>query len=379
MRKIVIAPDSFKGSLTAPEVADAMAAGVRRVLPQAHIYSIPMADGGEGTVLALVAATRGRLVHAETVNPLGDPIVAGYGILGDDRTAVIEMAAASGLPLIPPQQRNPLKTTTYGTGLLIRHALDNGCRKIIVGIGGSATNDAGTGMAQALGVRFFDYRGDEIDDYMCGSKLADVKRIDMTGLHAAVPDCTITAACDVDNPLLGKNGCAHVYASQKGATPQMVAELEAAMNTFANVLETNIGTEIRDIPGTGAAGGLGAGLIAFLNATLQPGIDLVLEACRFKEQIQDASLILTGEGKLDTQTPFGKTIAGITKTASACKVPVVAIAGSIEHRDDLFDMGLLSYFSICPGPISLIDAMASGRQLISQATERVMRIMAQPH
>lgn len=371
--KIIIAPDSFKGSLTAAEAAEAMAQGVLAALPTAEIEKIPMADGGEGTVAALVAATDGRLVEATATGPQGKPVKGFYGILGNGTTAVIEMAAVSGLTLVPKAQKNPLHTTTFGTGELIRQALDAGCREFIIGIGGSATNDGGSGMAQALGVRFYREKNAEITTHMCGGLLDQVARIDLDGCHPAIRDSLFTVACDVANPLLGPKGCAHVYGPQKGATPEIVKQLDQAMSRYIDVVEETVGFSVRAIPGSGAAGGLGAGLMAFLDAKLKPGIELVLSASHFAERIRDASLILTGEGKLDYQTAFGKTIAGITRLASVQGLPVLALAGSVESHPSLYEMGLTSYFSLCTGPMTLDQAVGDGARLLQDTAERVMR------
>ena len=252
--KIVIAPDSFKGSMSATEAADAIERGVLSVFSNATTIKIPMADGGEGTVDALVASTNGRIIEKKATDPLGFPVNGKYGILGDEKTAVIEMASVSGLPLVPENKRNPLNTTTYGTGELIADALNAGCRNLIIGIGGSATNDCGTGMAQALGIKFLPPNGTEITQPMCGGLLTEIEKIDTTQIHPAVTESFITVACDVDNPLLGQKGCAHVYAPQKGATPEIVEKLENDMQKFADVLENETGRNVRNYPGAGAAG-----------------------------------------------------------------------------------------------------------------------------
>jgi len=374
--RIIIAPDSFKGSLSAEKVANAIEAGIRSAEPGIEAIKIPMADGGEGTVDALVSSTGGIIVHTKATDPLGREIKGRYGILGDEKTAVIEMAAVSGLPLVPPRLRNPLDTTTFGTGELINHALDLGCRKFIIGIGGSATNDAGTGMAQALGVIFRRADGSIIDENMRGGLLKEVASIDMTRMHAQINKCDITAACDVDNPLLGERGCAHIYSPQKGATPEIVEILEDSMKKFANVLERDTNRHVRNFPGSGAAGGLGAGLMAFLNAKLHPGIDLVLKAAQFEKRIVGAHLILTGEGKLDEQTVNGKTIAGITAAAKKYSIPVVAIVGKYIDSPKLLEMGLTSYFSICDGPNTLEYAMKNADLLIESLAKRLTRLLA---
>jgi len=372
--RIIIAPDSFKGSMTAAEAAAAIERGVLATLPNADTVKIPMADGGEGTVSALVASTNGRIAEKVAIDPLGKQIKGHYGILRDDKTAVIEMAAVSGLPLVPENQRNPLRTTTYGTGELIKDALDAGCREFIIGIGGSATNDCGTGMAQALGVKFLRADGSEITEHMCGGLLTQVAVVDMSKLHPAIKESHITVACDVDNPLFGAKGCAHVYAPQKGATPEIVEQLENAMKQFIEVAEKATGLSVRDYPGAGAAGGLGAGLMAFLGAELKPGIELVLKASDFANRITKADLILTGEGKLDHQTAFGKTIAGICAVAKQQGIPVIAFAGTVESTPNLYEMGLISFFSICNGPVTLDQAMSEGSTLLQNIVERVMSV-----
>jgi glycerate kinase len=371
--KIIIAPDSFKGSLTAKEAASAMARGVRAIAPNAEIDIIPLADGGEGTLEALVASTHGQFKQVGASDPLGRSINGQYGVLGDGKTIVIEMSVVSGLLLLKENERNPLFTTTYGTGQLIREALDSGCRELIVGIGGSSTNDCGAGMAQALGVRFFRNDKTEILDKICGKLLADVAAIDNSRIHPTVRSAHITVACDVRNPLLGENGCTYVYAPQKGAKPEIVKQLEKNMTSFIDIAEKTINRSVRDIPGAGAAGGLGAGLMLFLGAKLQPGIDIVMDACGFSERIKDADFILTGEGKIDSQTAFGKTIAGIASSAKLRKISVIAFAGKVENTDNLYRSGVISCHSISPKTMTLEQSMANAATLLQRAVERVMR------
>ncbi len=371
--KIVLAPDSYKGSLTAKEACDAMEAGIRRVLPEAEIVKVPMADGGEGTVQSLVDATGGRFMTRQVTNPLGEPVNAQYGILGDGKTAVIEMAEASGLYRIPADRRNPLVTTTYGTGELIRAALDQGCRKFILGIGGSATNDGGTGMAQALGVKFFDKEGRELP--FGGGSLGQLQRIDMSGVDPRLKDCEFTVACDVDNPLTGPNGASHVFGPQKGATPDMVVELDRNLAHYAKMIERDLGTSVSDLPGAGAAGGLGAAMVAFLGATLKRGVEIVVEATRLAEHVQGADLVLSGEGQIDFQTERGKTPFGVAKVAQKAGVPVILIAGSIGRGVEvLYQHGVQSVFSIVNRPMSLQEAMEQARDLLADATERIVRV-----
>ena len=376
--KIILAPDTFKESLSAAELCDAMDAGIKRVVEDAEVIHIPMADGGEGTVDALVSATGGQIEPAVVSGPLEDPITARYGILGDGATAVIEMAEASGLALVPPEQRDPLKTTTYGTGELILSALNRGCRKIIVGIGGSATTDCGTGMAQALGVRFLKDDGRQIEALMNGYLMGEVNDIDLTGLHPAVEQTEFLVACDVDNPLLGPRGAVYVYSPQKGASEDELEVLESRMRHVIGIIEDVTGRSVRDIPGTGAAGGLGAGLTAFLDAELKPGIDIVLEACKFRERIEGARLILTGEGKVDAQTAYGKTIAGVASIGNQMGIPVLVIGGQLsEGAEVLYESGVTSMFSICPGPMTLDYARENARKLVASSTERILRLFVE--
>ena len=355
--KVVIAPDSYKGSLTAAEVAEAMARGVRRLYPSAEVALVPMADGGEGTAQALVDATGGQLIPAVVTGPLGDPVAASFGLMGDGETAVIEMASASGLPLVPPALRNPLYTTTYGTGELIRHALDRGARRLIIGIGGSATNDGGVGMAQALGIRFLDARGQEVAPG--GGALLEIDRIDASGLDPRLQGFAITAACDVDNPLTGPRGAAAVFGPQKGATPEIVATLDAGLRHLANVIRRDLGRDVEEVPGAGAAGGLGGGLMAFLGATLRRGVEIVVDAAGLRDKLNGADLCLTGEGGTDFQTVHGKTPMGVARAAKERNVPVID-----------------AVTTIVPGPISLDDAMQRGAQLVEDATERALRLVA---
>ncbi len=371
----MVAPDAFKGSLSAAAAARAMAEGVRRAAPDAEIVELPMADGGEGTVQALVDATGGGTVRLEVTGPLGEPLLATYGVLGDGETAAIEMAAASGLPLVPVKRRNPLITTTYGTGQLIGYALRQGCRRLIVGIGGSATVDGGAGMAAALGVRLLDANGESIGPG--GGALVGLERIDVSGLLPEAREANVLAACDVRNPLVGPTGAAAVYAPQKGATPEMVARLEAGLANFARIVERDIGMEIADEPGAGAAGGLGAGLMAFLGAELRPGVELIMDVLGFEKAVRGASLVLTGEGKIDAQTAFGKTIAGVARAAAAHGVPVIALGGTVEPG--ALDAGLPAVAAALPiltHPMTLEDAMDAGTasRLVAYAAEQAVRL-----
>jgi len=370
--KVAVAPDSFKESLTAREACDAIAAGIRAVRSDAEIVCVPMADGGEGTVEAMVAATGGELLSERVEGPLGEPVVAPYGILGGGETAVIEMAAASGLPLVPPEKRNPLKTTTRGTGMLIRAALERGAKRIILGIGGSATVDGGAGMAEVLGVRLLDRDGRPIG--RGGEALGRLESVDLSQVPEGARRAEFLVACDVRNPLLGSHGAARVYGPQKGATPNMVEVLEANLARFASVIERDLGKSVSNEPGAGAAGGLGAGLIAFLDATLKPGIELVVEAVGLRQKIKGCDLVFTGEGRLDGQSAFGKTPMGVGRAAKESGVPAIALVGSIgEGAERILSEGIDAYFSILDGPRSLDEAMKAASALLADAAARAFR------
>ncbi len=354
--KIVIAPDSFKGCLTALEVCEAAAEAIGRIGPEIEIVSVPMADGGEGTVQSLVDATGGRLVTRRVTGPLGEPVEATFGLLGDGETAVIEMAAASGLPLVPEDRRDPTVTTTFGTGELIAAALDAGRRKLIVGIGGSATTDGGAGMAQALGVRLLAEDGAQIG--YGGAELARLATIEMAAADPRLREAEIRVACDVDNPLCGERGAAHVYGPQKGASPADVELLDRNLQHFADVVQRDLGLDVRDVPGAGAAGGLGAGLVAFCGATLEPGVEIVIDAVRLPEKMRGADLCLTGEGAIDGQTAFGKTPAGVTAVAEREGVPVIAIGGGVAlDAVSLHERGFDALACILNRPMTLEQAM----------------------
>jgi len=373
--KVVIAPDSYKGCLGAPEVAEAIGRGVRSALPAAGIVLVPMADGGEGTVRALVSATEGKLMRRRVRGPLGAPVWAEFGILGDGRTAVIEMAAASGLPLVPPAKRNPLTTTTYGTGQLIAAGLDLGCRKFIVGIGGSATNDGGAGMAQALGVRLLDRRGRPLPPG--GGALGHLDKIDPSRLHAEARKAQFVVACDVDNPLTGPRGASAVYGPQKGATPAMVTTLDRNLKHFARVLARDLAKRVEHVRGSGAAGGLGAGMMAFLGARVRPGVEIIVEAVGLRRLLKGASLAITGEGAVDVQTAFGKTVAGVARVAKRLGVPVVVLAGSLgEGYEGAARAGVDAFFSIAPGPLSLQQAMHNAPRLLEDCARNVALFFA---
>ena len=371
--KIVIAPQGFKGNLTALRVSQAIDNGIRRVVPSVITAIVPMADGGEGTMQALVDAIGGEMIPVEVTDPLGGRVIAHFGLLSDKVTGVIEMAAASGLNLVPPQKLNPLLTTTYGTGELILAALERGCRKLIVGIGGSATNDGGAGMAQALGAKLLDTKG--VPLAFGGAALADLEHIGVTTIDPRLADCDIILACDVTNPLCGSQGASAVYGPQKGATEEMVARLDAALAHYAEVIKRDLGIEVRDVPGAGAAGGLGAGLIAFLKAKVLPGVDVVIQATGLIEYLKEATLVFTGEGRLDSQTACGKVPVGVARKAKAFGLPVIAIAGEIANGyQAVYQQGIDAVFSIAPGPISLNQSMVRAEKLIADIAERAIRL-----
>ncbi len=369
--KIVVAPDSFKGSLTAVEVSDAIEQGIREIFPEAEIVKIPMADGGDGTVQCLVNATGGEILRKKVTDPLGDEVLASYGILGDKKTAVIEMAEASGLTLVPENKRNPLITTTYGTGQLIKAALDQGCRKMIIGIGGSATNDGGAGMAQALGAKLLDKDGEEIG--FGGGELKKVFRIDTKYLDNRLSETEVLIASDVSNPLCGPKGATRVYGPQKGATPEMIKKLDESLAYFAEIIKRDLSKDIKDIPGAGAAGGLGAGLIAFLNAELKPGIEIIIEIVKLEQAIKDANLVITGEGKIDSQTIYGKAPIGVAKIAKKYSIPVIAVAAIIsEDADIVHQYGINTLIKISEPPISLAEPKPKKVQLIKRCIKQFL-------
>ena len=373
--KVVIAPDSFKGSLTARQVCQSAEEGLRRVWPEAEVVSVPMADGGEGTVQSLVDATSGRIVNIDVTGPLGEQVPAFFGVLGDGVTAVIEMAAASGLPLVPASRRNPLVATTRGTGELIVSALDMGCRRFLIGIGGSATNDGGAGMAQALGVKLLDARGAGIGPG--GAEHARLASIDMSGLDRRAGESEFVVACDVDNPLTGPCGASRVYGPQKGATPEMVDALDEALASFAGVVSRDLGMDIDSIPGAGAAGGLGAGLMAFLGASLRRGIEIVTETVNLRDKMADAALVITGEGRTDFQTLFGKTPMGVAKVAKSLKIPVVVVSGSVaDDAKGLYAHGIDALMSIAKGPCTIDEAIAHAGPLVADAVEAAARLVS---
>ncbi|MFS8664974.1 MAG: glycerate kinase [Limnochordales bacterium] len=372
--RVVIAPDSFKGSAPAQAVARALAKGWQREWPAAHVVEVPVADGGEGTVDAMVHATGGQVRETVVAGPLGEPVAARFGILGDGETAVIEMAAASGLPLVPPHARDPRRTTTRGTGELILAALDAGCRRLIVGLGGSATNDGGAGMAQALGVRLLDEAGQELPPG--GAALARLAKIDVSGLDPRVRAAEFVAACDVDNPLYGPRGASRVFGPQKGATPEMVEELDAALAHYAAVIRRDVGVDVAQVPGAGAAGGLGAGLVAFCKARLRPGAAIVLEAVGLEGHVRNADLVITGEGRLDGQSARGKAPVAVARLARRWGKPVIAVAGALaDDVDQLAEEGIDAAVAVTPRPMPLEEAMARAEELLELCGRRLARLV----
>lgn len=368
--KIVIAPDSYKESLSALEVAQAVEAGFRQIFPTAEYCCLPVADGGEGTVDAMVAATGGRRIEAVVSGPLGKPASAFYGLTGDGATAVIEMAAASGLGLIPREERDPLRASSRGTGELILKALDDGARRFILGIGGSATNDAGAGMLQALGVRLLDAQGAEIG--AGGGELGRLARIDVAGLDPRLGQSTIEVACDVDNPLVGPRGASAIFGPQKGATPEMVGELDAKLGHFAAIVARDIGIDVANVPGTGAAGGMGAAMLAFLGASLRPGIDIVMEAVGLDREVADADLVITGEGRIDSQTINGKTPIGVARVAKKHAKPVIGIAGCLGADAGVVHAhGIDAVFSVLYKPCTLDEALSEAAANVEMAARNI--------
>lgn len=370
--KIVIAPDSFKGSLSALEVAKSIQRGIKNVDESVETVIVPMADGGEGTVQSLIDASGGEIVEQTVHDPLFRKINSFYGIMGDKVTAVIEMAAASGLPLLKPEERNPLKTTTYGTGELIKDALKRGCRKFIIGLGGSATNDGGCGMAQALGAKFLDKNENEVG--FGGGELHKIKIIDITGMDPRLKNAVFMAACDVDNPLCGENGASAVFAPQKGASREDVFALDNGLKHFAKIIKYQLFADIINVPGAGAAGGFGAGAMIFLKARLERGIEIVARETRLAEKMEGAHLVITGEGKIDSQTAFGKTPYGVAQIAKEKNIPVIAIAGSLsDGYQTLFEKGFDEIFSITGESVSLQEAMGNAALLLENLAENVVR------
>lgn len=372
--RIVLAPDSFKGSLSAAKACMAMEEGIRSVQPDAQVVHFPMADGGEGTIESLILALGGSVREASVRDPLGREVRAGYGVLADGRTAVVEMAQASGHALLSKQERNPLVASTYGTGQLIKRCLDEGFREVLLGLGGSATNDAGTGMMRALGVRFLDGAGAELPEG--GGYLGKLMRIDLSGIDLRLTELKVTAITDVRNVLCGENGASWVFGPQKGASETDVHRLDEGLGVFAEVAKAQLGIDVAGVPGSGAAGGMGAGALAFLGAELRPGFELLAEHYRFAERIADADLIVTGEGRLDRQTLSGKVVAGVCRQARGAGVPVVALCGAVALSAQEMDaFGLAASLSIVSRPCELNEAVSNAYAWTRDRTEQLMRLI----
>ena len=377
--KIVIAIDSFKGSLSSMQAGNAAKEGALRVFGDAEVIVSPLADGGEGTVSALTRENEEALIPVTVNGPLGDPVTAHYGISEDPRvprkTAVIEMATASGITLIPPERRNPLYTSTYGVGELIRDAAVRGCRNFIVGIGGSATNDCGVGMLQALGFSFTDENGTPVPRGALGVR--EIRGIDLSGVLPELKDCTFHVACDVKNPLCGNQGCSAVYGPQKGATPEMVRDMDGWLLNFSALSASVTGADHQNTPGAGAAGGLGFAFLSFLGATLEPGIELVMRETRLEESIRGADLVITGEGRLDEQTAMGKAPAGVASIAKRYGIPVIALSGCVTDGASLCNTcGIDAFFPILRRPCTLSEAMdtETAYQNMAATAEQAIRL-----
>ena len=374
MTKYVVAPDSFKESMTAKEVCDAMEKGIKEADSAAEVIKVPMADGGEGTVDSLVDATHGQRVIVEVTGPLGNKISAYYGILGNGTTAVIEMAKASGLEIVEKKKRNPMITTTFGTGELIRDALDHNVKEIIIGLGGSSTNDGGSGMAQALGAKLLDQNNHQIP--FGGGNLDKLDKIDISNLDSRLQDVKIILASDVTNPLIGKEGASRVFGLQKGATPEMVEKLENNLQHYAKIVKRDLNKNVASLSGAGAAGGLGAGLMAFTTCKIRQGVDIAIEVTNLEEKIRDADYVFTGEGGTDFQTKFGKTPYGVAKLGKKYHKPVISLAGYLgEGIDSLYSEGFTAIFGIIPGACDLSTALKNGPSNVARTTENIVRLL----
>lgn len=371
---IVLAPDSFKESMSAKEACIAMERGIKKVNQDIKCVHVPMADGGEGTMQSLVDATNGKIYSLEVVGPLGNKVQAEYGILGDREVGILEMASASGIHLVSLDKRNPLITTTYGTGELIKACLDKGVKKLLIGIGGSATNDGGAGVIQALGGKLLDKDGNELG--FGGGELGKLHNIDLTNFDPRLKDVVVEVACDVNNPLCGEKGASNVFGPQKGATPDMVSLLDNNLKHYANIIKEQIGMDVLEVPGAGAAGGLGAGLMAFLNGTLKKGIEIVIEYAGLEEKVKEADMVWTGEGSIDFQTQYGKTPLGVATIAKKYDKPVIAFAGRVgDNIDVLYEKGIDSIFGIMKGVTSIEEALEKGKENIEKTSENVIRLM----
>ena len=374
--KVVAAIDSFKGSMTSLEVSEAFEKGVKKVYKDAEFLKIPLADGGEGTVKALIDNLDGEMVNIRVKDPLMRDVDSFYGISGDGKTAVIEMAAASGLPLLDSDERDPMKASTFGTGELIKDALEKGCREFIIGIGGSATNDAGIGMLSALGYIFLDENGDELNPN--GENLLKIKSFRDDKVMKEVSEAKFLIACDVDNPFYGSNGAAYVYGKQKGATEEMIKILDKGMENFSNVIRDIKKSDISNISGAGAAGGLGGAFMAFFNSELKPGIDIITEKIELEKSIIGSDYVITGEGRIDFQTAMGKTPSGVAKLAKKYGIPVIAIGGSVDDEiGNIYECGITAAFSIIDSPMTLNEAMntKNAQRLVEKTAEQIFRVI----
>lgn len=371
---IILAPDSFKESMTAKEVCEAMERGIRKANSQIRCIHVPMADGGEGTMQSLVDATGGRVYSKEVVGPLGNNVVAEYGILGNGEIGVIEMASASGIHLVDSEKRNPLITTTFGTGQLIKACLDKRVKKLLIGIGGSATNDGGAGFIQALGGRLLDENGDDLS--YGGGALAKLHTIDLSNLDERLKYVSVEVACDVNNPLCGKEGASYVFGPQKGATREMIEILDQNLSHYAEVIKEQLGKDVISKAGAGAAGGLGAGLMAFLDVKLKSGIEMVIEYANLEEKVRDADMVWTGEGSIDFQTQYGKTPLGVAMIAKKYNKPVIALAGRVGNDIDvLYDKGIDAIFGIMRGVTSIEEALVKGPENVEKTSENIIRLL----
>lgn len=371
--KFILAPDSFKECMTAKEACMAMERGIKRIMPAAVCVQVPLADGGEGTLYTLVEVTGGKIYKLKVKDPLSNETLGEYGILGDGQTGIVELASASGLHLVPVEKRNPLITTTYGTGELIRAVLAHEIKKLVIGIGGSATNDGGAGIAQALGVKFLDKNGKEIG--FGGGELNKIETIDTSALIVIDKDLEVEVACDVTNPLTGETGAATIYAPQKGASKEMVAALDRNLEHYANKLKEFLNKDLKNVEGAGAAGGTGAGLMAFLNAKKVKGVEVVLKYCKLEEKIRDADYVFTGEGSIDHQVVFGKTIPGVIALAKKYNKPVIAFAGNVKDVEALYRLGITSVFGILPSVGSLREALDGGKENLENCVYAVARLI----
>ena len=373
--KVVIAPDSYKGSLTAMEVANSIEEGIIKYNKNIEVVKVPMADGGEGTVQALVDATGGKIINLKVCDPLLREIDSFYGILGDGKTAIIEMAAASGLNLLHKNELNPLITSTYGTGQILNDAIEKGCRKIIVGLGGSATNDGGAGMLRALGIRFLNKDGRDIPEG--GGVLKNLYKIDKKNFNTEILKCEIIAACDVDNTLCGINGATNVFGPQKGASEDDIRILDEGLSEYSKIIKREFGVDVLNVSGSGAAGGTGAAFLV-IGAKLESGVDIVIRETNLVEALKDSDIVFTGEGRIDFQTKFGKAPYGVAKEAEKIGLPVIAICGEIgEGYDELYNHGFTSIFSIVNKPMTLEDSIKDSKKLINDVSERVIRLICE--